>query len=680
LESDEDHPPLRDDSIVPGKPETSPKARFLPGGDVRVNQDATTQSQVETSITVSPANPLVVVGAWVDYFVVSPGQNTVIGYGWSHDGGATWGSSRVNFAELPPSQSTGDPALVSDALGNVYLGILAYVGTADGIYVAKSTDFGETFGSPVKLDTGGDKEYLAVDLRNDTVYCVWMNNNAIYFSKSVNHGSTFSPRKRISTNPGPNNGALPVVGPNGEIYVTFSNFDNAVWFQRSLNGGTSWLASDTAIRSDVVAPPTPLNGDFRNIAVPSIACDTGNGPYRGRIYVVWPDARYGDPDILLAWSGDLGATWSAPVRVNDDGVGNHADQFFPWVTVDADGRVLVTFLDRREDFNNFLFGAYLATSTDGGVSFGPNVRLSDGIYGPTSYHFLGDYTGAASGGGKLHPLWPDGRNGDPDVFSVSVDLADYDGDGVPNDGNGDGQYANTRCTGGATAGCDDNCPGVPNADQQDTDGDLVGDACDNCAMVTNPNQFDVDRDGSGDACDNCVDTDHDGAGDPGVPANACPVAVDNCPAIPNADQADADVDGVGDLCDCAPDDGGSYALPVEVGTLHLNADKTTVTWPSAAPGAGSGTVHQLLRGDLDELPVGDQPSETCVADAEPGTSAADPLVPATNQGFWYLVRSRNACGLSTYGVRSNGHPRQSGACPWLASVHDRRMSGFQRIR
>ena len=48
----------------------------------------------------------------------------------------------------------------------------------------------------------------------------------------------------------------------------------------------------------------------------------------GRIYVVWPDSRNGDPDILLIWSGDGGTTWSAPVRVNDDAVGNKADQFF----------------------------------------------------------------------------------------------------------------------------------------------------------------------------------------------------------------------------------------------------------------------------------------------------------------------------------------------------------------
>lgn len=716
----EDDPPvLRDDSIVPGPKEKSPKVRALPGTDLRVNQDATAQNQDETSITVSPANPLVVVGAWNDYFIINTGQNTVIGYGWTHDGGQTWQSSRVNFPSLPATQSTGDPTVASDSLGNVYLGILAYNGTADGILVAKSTDGGVTFGTPVRLDTFGDKEYLAVDLRNDTVYCVWENNGSggnqgIFFSKSTNHGATFTPRHQISTNPGgTNNGATPSVGPNGEIYVVWSDFGSTIWFQRSLDGGTTWLPSDVVIRSDVVPPPSPLNGNFRNPPIPSSACDTSNGPYRGRNYAVWADARNGDPDIFLAWSDTGGTTWSAPVRVNDDVVGNHADQFFPWVHVDAAGRVQVTFLDRREDPNNFLFGAYLATSTDGGVSFGPNIRVSDGIYGPTNYGFLGDYTGASSGGGKLHPLWPDGRNGDPDVFSTSVDLADYDGDGILNDGSGDGLYANARCSGGQTVGCDDNCPGTPNAGQQDGDGDLVGDLCDNCPSVANTNQVDTDRDGIGDPCDACpgmVGGDGDGDAD-GIPAcvDNCPLAananqadadgdgmgdvcdpcplsaandvdldglcgdVDNCPVTFNPEQRDQDGDGRGDLCDvcpavfgpaqtdtdgdgagdacdCQPTDPGDRQPPAVASlTATRGATDNTLLSWTTAP---SGDSYQISRGALGTWASGDYGS--CLAQGLFQTSFSDDAVPAPGEGFFYLVSSQNLdCGLGSLGTTAS---------------------------
>jgi hypothetical protein len=126
--------------------------------------------------------------------------------------------------------------------------------------------------------------------------------------------------------------------------------------------------------------------------------------------------------------------------------------------------------------------------------------------------------------------------------------------------------------------------------------------------------------------------------------------------------ADLDGDGVDNGSDCAPSDPSAFAVPGEVAHLTF-IDATTLHWDSAAPAAGVGTVHQVLRGVLSQLPVGSGVSETCVATGEAGTGYGDATLPAPGTGFWYLVRGKNSCGLGTYGTRSNGTPRTSAACP-----------------
>jgi hypothetical protein len=111
--------------------------------------------------------------------------------------------------------------------------------------------------------------------------------------------------------------------------------------------------------------------------------------------------------------------------------------------------------------------------------------------------------------------------------------------------NGPGTTPNTWTT---WWGCVDPC--AVELDQDclpDSDGDTVKDGCDNCRDAANPGQQDVDGDGLGDACDPCTDTDGDGFGNPGYPANSCDV--DNCPNNSSPDQTDTDGDGVGDFCD-----------------------------------------------------------------------------------------------------------------------------------
>ncbi|MBW2981103.1 thrombospondin type 3 repeat-containing protein, partial [Candidatus Woesearchaeota archaeon] len=129
---------------------------------------------------------------------------------------------------------------------------------------------------------------------------------------------------------------------------------------------------------------------------------------------------------------------------------------------------------------------------------------------------------------------------------------------------------------------DDNCPSDFNPNQEDTDGNKIGDACelgppiaadqdddgvpdadDNCPSDFNPNQEDADGDMVGDACELgppiAADKDDDGI----------PDADDNCPSHYNPDQADVDGDMVGDACDTTQPPGDT----ILEGSLVLNVNQ-----------------------------------------------------------------------------------------------------------
>lgn len=499
--------------LVPSIAPPSSTERPRGDRDVRVNQDASGHDQFETTIAGDPRDPLRLVGAWFERVPGPDSPDYFMNYGWSRDGGLTWQSRRLDngFA------SNFDPVVVADRAGNFFLVGLASEEDASGaltkdhFQVFKSTDGGETFALSTELPVFffEDKPWMTVDPATDALYMVWADLIDpsrgpfffdILFSRSTDHGATFSPPVKISSPRSQGDGSFVSVGPAGEIYVTWTDDVRSIYFDRSLDGGATWLPVDKVVNARIVPPGTALGDTLSNPILTFSAVDRTRGSHRGRIYVVWDGAPQGDADVFLSYSDDRGDSWSRPLRVNDDTPANGADQFLPFVTVDDVGAVQIVFLDDRLDRLNATYAVSLATSTDGGRIFGPNVRVSDGLFPASEFGFAGDYIEAVITGRLLHPLWSDARFGDMDIFTRRVDLTDFDGDGVLNDGDGDGQYADHLCSAGRTRGCDDNCPGIPNNRQQDQDGDRVGDACDNCSTVANPDQRDVDRDGRGDAC------------------------------------------------------------------------------------------------------------------------------------------------------------------------------------
>ncbi|MFQ5334973.1 MAG: exo-alpha-sialidase, partial [Flavobacteriales bacterium] len=262
-----------------------------------------------------------------------------------------------------------------------------------------------------------DKEWAVVDWTNlpsrGNIYLTWadldnysssnpMDSARIMFSKSTDGAATWSTPKRISKTAGncgfnAIKGAVPAVGPNGEIYVAWCG--NGVSFQKSTDGGNTWLPQDVTIDFQpswyFTIPGMTWGNGF-----PSIACDISGGGSTGNIYVSWADTRNGanNSDVFLARSTDGGSTWNT-VRINDDITTNH--NFHPWVTVDqVTGYVYVVFYDRRNYTNDSGTDVYLAYSTDGGA-FWANEKIS-------TTSFLGspwDYNNVVAHNKIIRPIW-----------------------------------------------------------------------------------------------------------------------------------------------------------------------------------------------------------------------------------------------------------------------------------
>lgn len=389
----------------------------------------------EPTICISPINTdIIMAGSILDNVYVS------------NDSGRSWTKSQLKSS----AGVYGDPVIVADYQGRFYYSHLsnpdnlAYRSDSflDRIVVQRSDNNGETWtdgSAPTPtLERDQDKQWKVVDKASNAIYMTWTefdkygsdspeHKSRILFSKSTDLAESWSEPMRINQYEGDcidsdqtTEGAVPAVGPRGELYVSWS-YDNKIYFDRSWDKGESWLDKDIVIADQTGGWDQKISGISRTNGMPITKVNLHRGDDEGTIYVCWSDQRNGeeDTDIWLASSKDNGQTWSKGIRVNDDKPGKQ--QFFPWMDIDpVTGYIYVVFYDRR-DHDDDLTDVYVAYSKDAGATF-TNKKISAKPFKPSEDVFFGDYNNISAVNNTIRPIWTHYEGGRLSIWTALIDM------------------------------------------------------------------------------------------------------------------------------------------------------------------------------------------------------------------------------------------------------------------
>ena len=442
------------------------------GPNVQVSKARAGQTHYEIQLSADPKNPKHLLGCSMVHSENPgepyPSRNSVVGYV-SFDGGSTWQDTLelkggVNIWE--------DPACTLGSDGAAYLSAMGWDGVSHlETQLYRSADGGKSWARASDWHFG-DREYITLDTTggkfNGRLY-VHSGGGArkldeasgvsgLTVSRSLDHGSTFNTARPMITLPptfvfGVGNGVVLSDGTVAFVFGVAKDFP-AKYEQRPTEPN-GWLKVVTSSDGGEHFSPATVISDWYMPTehtlvgnVPSVAVDSGTGPFRDRLYATWADSRSGRYEILLSSSSDKGKTWSTPVVVNDDqarsGTGTGPDDFMPVVAVNMNGMVAVQWYDRREEPNNLGWWTSLAVSLDGGESFSSSVKTSEApfdnekpgdswlLWGESTggrtrvmfhpFHFYGGDTAglAADAAGVFHSFWIDNRTEVPQIWTASV--------------------------------------------------------------------------------------------------------------------------------------------------------------------------------------------------------------------------------------------------------------------
>ena len=498
--------------------------------------------QNEPTIALDPRNPAVRTSGSNDYCTIPNTGDAWAGFYRSSDSGTTWvdsllpgykgdtspegTSSPISAMVAGGALAAGDPVQAWDAQGNLfYMGNNFNRGLADGnsfrtrdntgdvwvatyapINPADNTTDGQKYLRTVIVaqNTFGngsfnDKTGIGVDPNNGNVYASWSDFhgsgcNQILFSRSTDHGASFSAPMKISDGLCSNQGPNITVDPNGTIYEAWQGGTGGSKGQGSINGAAFVKSTDggqTFSKPVLAVTYTPfVSSQFSG----SAARDCGDGPFAcpsgqtfPRFDLAGPTITTNGTQVVMAFqvrqpsgqgqieathSENGGGSWSAPAAIDPQATGH---QFFPWINASG-GRINAVYYDSSGDPNysptrapcNSATGAGAAClnvryseSTDGGATWlhtqvndvptNPNYEQ----FGGRRIPFFGDYIMVSSVGNVIGAVWTDSRNVVPGVDGTGTDMDNDDVAGDPETAGGTCTSSLTACFDG-TGGLDQN--------------------------------------------------------------------------------------------------------------------------------------------------------------------------------------------------------------------------------
>jgi hypothetical protein len=385
---------------------------------------------------------------------------------------------------MPPSWTdTTDPNVDFDTKGRVYQTMLPFNAFWDAtklhpdgeIDLSYSDDMGRHWvkgnggqaleppnsASAKQVGHVEDKQWVAVNhiVGNpfqDHVYAAWavFNGQSIKVRMAVSRdrGQTFDKAVTISAPPELSPGSTyvyPMIDAAGTVYVSVVSFPpkssvHTIYVARSTDDGRTFSTFVPITTATIPPGEVYPNTRFRSGIVENFAASP---TYPNHVYLTYEDwdSAAGQADVKFTQSIDGGATWSAPVVVNDnvDPPGEPTDQFQPSVAAGPNGAVAIAFYDRRGTCpndasilpadvgrTNFCVDTSLQAYKDNGtgaVPVGQNARISEFTWDPeqpgqhvgglsqypcagatdpcaTGRGFIGDYFGLAISNTNIYAL------------------------------------------------------------------------------------------------------------------------------------------------------------------------------------------------------------------------------------------------------------------------------------